>query len=132
MADIREFEAASVTANVTLTTTTEEALVSIARITLPTDEARVVILGWFQITSGAGTTAITPRIRRGTTVSAALVGEANAVALGAAAGETEHLVIQVADELRLTDTVEYVLTVQQTGATGNGTALQAAIAVFVF
>lgn len=118
--------------NVTLTTTTETVIISSGAIAVPYETARLLILAWAQLTTGAGTTAVTPRIRRGTVATGTLVGEANAEQVKAAAGSTEPCFIVVSDEQSPAAAVEYSLTLAQTGATGDGTALQAGIVVLVF
>jgi len=131
MAELLEMDAASFTTDVTLTTTTETVLVSSPRITIPKDATRIVVWGYGQLTTGAGTTAVTPRIRRGAAITDALVGLATAENVKAAAGSTEAFFLLVAEELGARDSVRYSFTLQQTAATGNGTALQGTIAVFV-
>lgn len=113
----------TVEANTTLTTTTETV---VATLNAPTpNRAGVVVTvhGWAQLTAGTGTTAVTARIRRGTTASGDLVAEGNPVS--ATAGNTADSVIIVDDTPGEVSTLSYVLTLEQTGATADGTALQA-------
>ena len=131
MADVREVELTTQTTDVTLTTTTETAIVNTPEVVVPAQTTRALILAWGQLTTGAGTTAVTPRIRRDTTTAGTLVGEANAEAVKAAAGSTEPFFIIASEERADVDRVQYVLTLAQVGATGNGTALQAGIIVLV-
>ena len=131
MPDIREAQINFATANVTLTTTTENVAVSSGPIVTPFETHRIVILAWGQLTTGAGTTTVTPRIRRGTAITGTLVGEANAEQVKAAAGSTETFVIMVSEDRANLESVEYSLTLQQAGATGDGTVLQSAILVLV-
>lgn len=116
------------TTDVTLTTTTETVVATISGVNTPR-RTTVTIKGWAQLTSGTGTTAVTPRIRRGTTISGTLVDEANAITIGAAAGTTEEYEITAQDENIDLAGGSYVLTLQQTGASGNGTAVQASLEV---
>lgn len=118
---------AASTANVTLTTTTETIIITSDVITPPYDGSDVTIWAWAQLTTGAGTTTVTPRIRRGPAITDPLVGEANAVTIGAAAGSTEVFMIMAVDALIGSGGWQYSLTLQQAAATGDGTALQAAI-----
>jgi len=128
-APIPQFVSGSATASVTLTTTTETALVSTTGLnTYPNASVRVECMTI--ITAGTGTTAITPRIRRGSGTGGALVGNANAVTV--TAGNTVVLIAigedvpgEVAGQL-------YTCTAQQTAATGNGTALQSEIWAVTF
>lgn len=131
MAEVHEAQFNLATTNVTVTTTTEAVAVSSGPAKLSTPTARVVIVAWGQLTTGAGTTTVTPRIRRGTTISGTLVGEANAEEVKAAAGSTEQFTIMVSETRSDEESVEYSLTLTQAGATGNGTILQAAILVLV-
>lgn len=131
MPDIREAGFNVSTTNVTLTTTTEAVVISSTPVPLPSARHQVVIFAWSQLTTGAGTTAVTPRIRRGTTVSGTVVGDEIAEEVKAAAGSNEPHFIMASEERSGEATVEYSLTLDQTGATGNGTVLQAGIIVLV-
>lgn len=91
----------------------------------------IQLRGWAQLTTGTNTTAVTPRIRRGTTITGTLIGEANPVTIGAAAGSTEDFEIDVSDLGADVASATYVLTLQQAGATANGSCLQAAIEAYV-
>ena len=131
MTKIREAEIVQTGTSVTLTTTTENVAVSSGPVKTPLQTHRVVIIGWAQVTTGAGTTDMTPRIRRGTAITGALVGEANAEENKVVAAETEPVFIMAVEERAGEESVEYSLTVQQGGATGNGTIIQSAILVLV-
>jgi hypothetical protein len=131
MADIAEIKVEYTTANVTVPTTTETVAISSGPVRVPQEAVAIAVLGYCQLTTGTGATAVTPRIRQGTTISGPLVGEANAETLKAAAGGTEPFVILVLEPRSGQAEVEYSLTVQQTGATANGTILQAEIIVAV-
>ena len=131
MADILEKIVNVSATNVTLTTTSETVIISSGEITIPFATALILIRAWAQLTTGAATTTVTPRIRRGTAVGGTLVGEANAITIGAAAGSNEQFFIMVMEERADQARVEYSLTLQQASATGNGTALQAGIEVEV-
>lgn len=131
MADILEKDAQYSGTNVTITTTTEKAIINSNPIIVPFDTAVIVIRGYAQLTTGTGATTVTPRIRRGTAITGTLVGEANAEDVKAAAGSTEPFFILVTEARSTVDQVQYVLTLQQASATGNGTVLQASIEVEV-
>src|SRR5918996_2650218 len=131
MADIQEASVNFSTTNVSLVTTAETVIISAPRIAVVRGSVSALILAFAQLTTGAATTTVTPRIRRGTAITDPLVGEANAVTLGAAAGSTEAFVAHAGEELTGIAGVEYSLTLQQAGATGNGAALQAAILVLL-
>ena len=131
MPDIEELQQNTVTANVTVTTTSETVAVSSGGVKMPRPTARVLIIAWCLMTSGAGTTSITARVRRGTATSGTLVGEANLQSLAVAAGGNESVFKMVSEARADEESVEYSLTVEQAAATGNGTVLEAAIAVLV-
>ena len=117
--------------NVTLTTTSETAIIASGPATVPRETVNVCVIAWAQLTTGTSTSTVTPRIRRGTTTGGTLINEANAVTIGAAAGSTEQFVAMACEDRAGVATVEYVLTLTQAAADGNGTALQAGIFVFV-
>lgn len=126
---LQDMVAVVATANVTVTTTTEEVAVSSGPCKVTRQTARAIIVAWVQVTTGAGTTTVTPRIRRGTTITGDLLGEANAMIIGGAAGSNEQY-LMIASEARAgIESAEYSLTVTQAAATGNGTVLQAGILV---
>jgi len=129
MPELLEKAVATTTTNLTLTTTAETVIVSSGRVPVPSHTCLVHIRAWAQLTTGAGTTAVTPRIRRGTTATGTLVGEGNAETVKVTAGGTEPFKMETTEQRSNEESVEYSLTLEQTGATGNGTALQAAIEV---
>ena len=132
MANIRAAEATSSGTNVTLTTTSETVVVTSPVLVLPADRVQLYILAWGQLTTGTGTTTVTPRIRRGTTTGGTLIGEANAEQVKAAAGSTEPFLIALVDNVTDLVSVQYVFTLQQAGATADGTFLQGSMLVLAF
>lgn len=111
------------TANVTLTTTTETVVATLSNVDTYKPNESIRLRASAQLTTGTGTTTVTPRIRRNS-VTGTVVNEANAVTVGAAAGSTESFETQCDDSF--TGEVAgqtYVFTLEQTGATGNGTSL---------
>lgn len=131
MADVVEKDALTASGNVAVATTTETVAITSPNVRVPLQSARVLVTAWCQLTTGADTTAVTPRIRRGSTTSGTLVGEANAETVKAAAGSTEPIVFTAIDTVSNVDSVAYSLTVQQTGATADGSVLQSGITVEV-
>ena len=112
--------------NTTVTTTTETVVATLSGVNTPR-KTSVTLEGFVQLTTGGSTTAVTPRIRRGSDITGTLIGEANAQQVQAAAGSTEELYIKAIDpNVDLAGGV-YVLTVQQTAAAADGTALQATL-----
>lgn len=112
--------------DVAITTTTETVVATLSNVSTPR-AVSVALKGWMQVTTGAGTTALTPRVRRGTTITGTLIGEANPVQVAAAAGSTEELEVAVVDSGADLAAASYVLTVQATGATADATKLQATL-----
>jgi len=119
------------TSNVTLVTTAETTVVASGPATAPRPTINVCVLGFAQLTTGTNTTAVTAQIKRGATTAGTLVGEANAVTIGAAAGSTEQYVIMACEERTDVATVDYNMTLTQAGASANGAALYGGIIVFV-
>jgi hypothetical protein len=76
-------------------------------------------------TTGTATTAVTARIRRGATAAGALIGQAFVVQVGAALATSVS--VQASDVPGDIAGQSYCLTLQQTAATGNGSALFASI-----
>ena len=90
------------------------------------DPGRLVIVEFdAAFTTGATTTAVVARIRRGNTVGGALVGAAHTVQIGAALATS--IGGQVGDIPGEVAGAQYCLTLQQTGGTANGTALFASL-----
>lgn len=114
----------------TLTTTTETVVATLSGVSTPRP-VNVSLHGWAQLTTGTGTTTVTPRIRRGTDITGTLIDEGNAVTIGAAAGGNEAFDIDALDEAADLGGASYVLTLQQAAATGNGTALQANLSAYI-
>ncbi len=131
MSDVQEASINFSGAAVTLTTTTEGVVISAPRVALVRGAMTAFILAIAQLTTGTATTTVTPRIRRGALVTDPLVGEANAITIGAAAGSNEQFFGFASEDLVGAASVEYSLTLQQASATGNGTVLAAAILVLL-
>jgi hypothetical protein len=106
--------------NATLVTTAETVVATTGPINLLIDAALVALYWLVFVTTGAGTGQLTYRIRRGTTTAGTLV---NALAWqDAAAASTAYVRggCYVDSPGSVAEQV-YSLTMQQTGATGNGT-----------
>ena len=112
--------------NVTLVTTAETIVATLSGINTP-GRRTIGLRGWLELTTGVATTAVTLRLRRGPLVTDTLVSEAVAKEVGAAAGSDEEFSIEVDDVGQDMAGGTYVLTAQQTAATGNGTVLQSRI-----
>lgn len=109
-----------------VTLAAETVVCTLAGISTDRADAVVNLEAEAQITYGVGTTACTLRVRRGVDATGVLVGIA--VAEGAVAGATDDLEVTVQDQPGEVAGQSYVLTAQQTGATGNGSSLQASLA----
>lgn len=114
------------TADDTLTTTTETVVCTVSGVTTGRRQD-IRLRGWAQLTTGTNTTAVTARIRRGTTITGTLIGEANAITIGAAAGSTEEFACDAVDPAVDMSSGSYVLTLQQADATANGSCLNASL-----
>jgi hypothetical protein len=129
MPEVLEMAAALATANVNVPTVSETAIVTSPFAKCSSPYLRAVVEAWAQLTLGTGTTAVTPRMHRGGDATGPVVGEVNAEQIKTAAGSTEPFYLMISEELANLDSVQYTFTLQQTAATGAGTALQAAIKV---
>lgn len=127
MPELLEKGVGRTTTDVTVTTTTETVAATSEKIAPPRAGVRALIKAYVTLDSGAGTTAVTPRIRRGTTASGTLVSEA--VAHETTAAEAATWVVTAEEVLGDLGEVQYVVTVAQTGASGNGTVANATIEV---
>lgn len=116
---------ATVVADVPLVTTAETVLATVTPITTADATEQVTLTGTAQITAGTAATAITPRIRRGTDATGAVVGEGNPQTV--AAGNTVDLSMNERDVPGPVAGASYVLTAQQVAATGNGSSLHAVL-----
>lgn len=117
-------QANQVTTSQTITTTTEKALL----VTTPMNDGipgamqPIRIAGTVNITPGTGTTAVVIRVRQGNGITGTVVGSAlthtvtagNAIQLAYSAEDTSSWLTQAGGG-------SYSVTVQQTGASGNGT-----------
>lgn len=112
---------------VTVVTTGETLAVVGFPLTLSSGTGKAVIRGWMDLTVGAGTTAITITIYRGNVIGGVMVGQKNPEAGDFTPGSTAHFDVEFVDVLQNVGAAQYCMSVQQTGATGNGTVLDALI-----
>lgn len=122
----REFDT-TVTSAVTVTTTSETIVATSLAFSTRGPNEQVSIKGWVQMTLGTNTTGLTLRIRRGTTTSGTLVGVATPETV--IAGNTGDFDINVVDTPGDVAGQQYVMTVQQTGASANGSVPQASLSI---
>lgn len=120
-----------IAANTNIPTTTETIVAQLDGVTTDGASRRVELNGLVDLTTGAGTTAVVLRIRRGTTITGTVVGTADTDTIIGAAGSTDPYAIQEIDTPGDVNNLSYVLTVQQTGATGAGTAVAGQLAATI-
>jgi len=117
---------ATTTTDTTVTTTTETVVATLSGLSTPR-KRDITLSGWAQMTTGTNTTGLTVRIRRGTGITGTLVGEANIEQIEAAAGSIEGIDITALDLGIDMSNGTYVLTIQQTAASADGSCVQAAL-----
>lgn len=122
-------EAAVSAANVTTVTTAETVAIASGTMAQERPVANYLIKAWAQVTTGANTTTVTPRIRRGSAATGTLVNEANAITIGAAAGSNEVFTAWAYDTQSDVNQASYCFTLAAAGADANGAILQSGIEV---
>lgn len=110
------------TVDVNVPTTTETVVATIPNVNTQDPGANVAIEATVTLTTGTATTAVVLRIRRGS-VTGTIIGEAETDTPIGAAGSTDPYSIGATDQPGEVASQNYVVTVQQTAATGNGTAI---------
>jgi hypothetical protein len=115
------------TTDVPLVTTAETVVATLPGVTTDKAGQLIRITADYVITTGTNTTALTHRIRRDS-LTGTIVGEVNAEQIEAAAGSTEAHDFYCEDSFagEVAGQV-YVLTVQQTAASANGSVLRSSI-----
>jgi hypothetical protein len=108
-------------------TTTETLIVTGFPVTLPSGNGKAVVRGWLDLTVGAGTTAITIAVYRGNAIGGTVIGAKNPEAGDFTPGSTSHFDVEFIDLLQGVSGTQYTMSVLQTGATGNGSVLNALI-----
>lgn len=114
-----------VTTDTPVVTTAETIAATLSGVSTSGPSQTVRLQGEVRLTTGTNTTAVTLAVRRGSTVSGPVVGEATPVQVQAAAGSTEVLDIEVTDIPGDVASQPYILTVTQTAASANGSILNA-------
>lgn len=109
--------AALATANVV--TANETVIQTSPALSLTYDGDTVAVTGTLDITTGAATTAVTIRCRRGNGIAGTVIGVAEVDTLGAAI--SAPISFDFVDTPGAVAGQVYSITVQQTAATGNGT-----------
>ena len=111
--------------NVNIPTTTETVVATLSGITTDSASRRLTLFADIELATGVGTTAVAMRIRRGVDTTGPVVGVAETATAIGAAGSADPYSIEAADSPGEVNNQSYVVTIQQTGATGNGTAQSA-------
>lgn len=124
-ADMAEVETNYSASDVTLVTTAETSVISCPAVSVPFQTARVIVKGWGIVTTGTDTTTLTVRVRRGTTATGTNLSAADATTIYSAAGSTQMVEVYVVDTVANANKVQYNWTIEQAGASANGTVLQA-------
>ncbi len=107
--------------------TTAETLVVVGNaLSWQSDHGKAVIRGWCEMLVGADTTAITITIYRGPAIGGPVVGTKTPDGGDFTAGATSTFQAEFVDMLQDVGGAQYCMSVQQTGATGDGT-VQAAL-----
>jgi len=113
--------------DVPLVTTAETVVATVNGISTGQAGVAIRLRAMAQLTTGANTTGVIPRIRRDS-LTGTVINEANTVTIGAAAGGTEQFDMDSDDPLAgEVANQTYVFTLQQVAASANGSALYAYI-----
>jgi len=109
-------------------TTSAETLAAVGpQLTMEQNTGKAAVKGFLTLTIGTNTTAVTTRLYRGTTAAGTLISTAIAQAGNFVAGSPAQFVVQATDVLTNVGTAQYCMTVQQTGASANGSITTAVI-----
>jgi hypothetical protein len=127
MSSITQKQIGTTPAAVTLVTTAETMVAYTGRCEANLPTLRAIIKAWALITTGAGTTNVSFRLRRGNGLAGAVVVNGPPVALGPATQLDTSMVF--AETLQNVEYADYSLTIAQTGASGNGVVQMASIEV---
>ena len=131
MAELLEKVVFLETRNFPLSAIAETAIVNSGEVVVRSATALVHIRAWAQLTTGTGATALRLRIGRDEPGGVVTVSETNVVALAAAAGGNETVVIEAVERRSNVAVVRYYMSVEQVGAVADGSSLQACIEVEV-
>lgn len=122
-------DAQATTGAVALVTTAETVVNTSNPVPMPSTNAKYVIRGYVLVTPGTNTTGLTVRIRRGNAVTDTLVGPASSVTAGVAAAALILLPFGFAEFLGGVVSAQYCVTVEQAGASANGSVVASMIEV---
>jgi len=120
MAQQFQADAQATAAAVALVTTAETVVNTSNPVAMPNVNAKFVVRGFVTVTPGTNTTGLTVRIRRGTLTTDTLVGPQVNVTAGVAAAAPITIPFGFAEFLSDRVESQYCVTVEQAGATANG------------
>lgn len=123
------FSANSVVADTNVVTTAETAAITSDPVSTSVGAEEITVSGIINITTGASTTQVVVRVRRGVGVAGTVVGETEPQNIGAAV--SGNIFYEVTDTPGEVAGQQYTATAVQTAATGNGTINNAAITVMI-
>lgn len=119
------FDAVHVNPAGTITGATELVAVTSNGINTSGPGSRVFVRGYFNATCGTVGTTLTIRVRRGTSITGTLVGQADVFTI--VASTLNQMAILAVDSPGEVSGQQYVITVQQGAGAGNGTLNDAGI-----
>ena len=116
---------------INIPTTTETIAAQGLAVTCPNPNGKAVIRAWVELSVGAGTTAITLTVYAGNAIGGRVVGTRQPEAGDFTPGSAATFDLEFIDPFNNVSGVQYCVSVQQTGATGNGTVQNALISTMV-
>lgn len=117
----------SATVPIVLATNTETIAATGAVLTVEPTTGKAAIKGYLTLTIGTNTTAVTLRIYRNLNGALTLISNSIAQAGNFVVGSPAQFVVQSLDTLTNVGTAQYSMTVQQIGASANGSITTAVI-----
>ncbi len=111
--------------DVTIVTDTEKAIISIKADGVRNGQ-HLLLMAWCQLTTGTDTTSVKPLIREGIGITGTIIVDVFSETIKIAAGGKEPFFI-MCTTIAFQDEPDYVFTLKQNDASGNGTVNQACI-----
>lgn len=117
--------------SITLVTTTNTAVVVLPPFSPPVDGATIIVICSFTIQYGTGTTSCAFLLVRGAVVGGtSLTGASGSLTKTAVAGNFDAVTLCTFDQPGIVGGQQYAMTIQQVGATANGTVSGITIMAF--
>jgi hypothetical protein len=110
---------------ITVVTTAETLVVVSNNVTTPNPNGKAAVRGWLDITVGTGATSLTIAIYQGAAIGGPLVGTKNPEAGDFTPGSTAHFEVEFISLFNNVGSVQFCMSVTQTGASGNGSVVAA-------